>query len=114
MGLTVIVCDKFKVVRQALNVGVVEVKDVKIDVRKLYLGKILDGDKRRKLPMVASRQKLMRGFENVYLLNDSTFRQRQELSERRRRVIMTDFDSGVLGRVNEGGTRRLRLLLMQR
>ena len=102
------VCDKFKVVCQALKIGTVELKDVvKIGERKLFRGKISDDDKRKELLMVASKLKSMSGFENVYVQKDLTYRQRQELSERRRRGNMTEADSGLLRRVKEDRAHRL-------
>ena len=62
---------------------------------------------RKELLMVASRPS-MRGFENVYVQKDLTYRQRQELSERRHRGNMTEADSGFLVNVNEDGAHRHR------
>ena len=47
---------------------------------------------------MANRLKSKKGFENLYIQKDLTYRQRQELSERRRGGNVTK----VLGRMNEG------------
>ena len=96
--LTAIVCDKFKVVCQVLNVAV-ELSDVKTSDRKLFRSKILNVDKRRELLAVVNILKSKKGFENGYVQKGFTYRQRHELSEKRRRGNVTK----VFRRMNERG-----------
>ena len=90
------VCDKFKEVCHMLNVGANELSDVaKIGGKKLFRAKVLNAEKRSELLMVTGRLRTMSGFENLYIQKDLTFRQRQELSERRSKARMRKVDGGV-------------------
>ena len=83
------VCNKFKEVCHRLNLG-----DVKIADKKLFQANVLNDEKRAELLMVTGQLTTMSGFENLYIQKDLTFRQRQELSERRRKARMSAADSG--------------------
>ena len=68
-----------------LNVDAIELSDfVKIGVKKLFWAKVLNAEKRLELLLVTGRLRTMSGFANLYIQKDLTFRQRLELSERRR------------------------------
>ena len=79
------ICEKFKEVCQILNVGSVDLSDVKIGDTKSFRAKVLNAEKRNSLLMVIGRLRTIYSFENVYIQNDLTYRQRQELSEKRRK-----------------------------
>ena len=94
---------KFGEICQALEIGSVELSDVrKVGNSALFRAKILDDEKRRELLMAAKKLKSMLGHENVYVQKDLTYRQRQELIARRQ--VRTGQDGGqAVGRMNEGG-----------
>ena len=88
------VCDKFKDVCQIFNISSVDLSDVKISDKKLFRAKMLNDYKRRILLMVTGRLRTMDGSENVYIQKDLTYRQRQELSERRRKSRLSTVGEG--------------------
>ena len=91
------VCDKFKEVCHRLNVGAVQLGDVvKIGDKKLFRAKVLNDETRAELLMVTGRLRTTSGLENLYIQKEirrkSSFRQRQELSEGRRKVRVSAAD----------------------
>lgn len=66
-----------------------ELSDEKIGAKKLCRGKILDRDKYIELLMVANRLKSIKGFKNVYIQQDLTFRKRQEQTNKSQRENMS-------------------------
>ena len=78
--------EKFRSICQVLNVGHIELSDVRqIGNRRLFRAKILNDDKRKELLLVAKKLKALKEYEKMYIQKDLTFRQRQELYERRHR-----------------------------
>ena len=55
---------------------------------------MLNDEKQTELLMVTGCLTTMGGFQNLYIQNDLTFWQRQELSERRHKARMSAADSG--------------------
>ena len=102
--------DGFRVVRRMAlylleSMVAIELSDViKIGDKQLYRAKVLNTEKRSELLIVTGRLRTMSGFENLYIQKDFTFRQKQELSERRRKAIMNtvDVDGGESSR-SDGG-----------
>ena len=84
-----------------LNGGSIELSDVvKIGHKKLFNAKELNNEKRRNLLMVTGRLRIIESFENVYIQNNLTYRQRQELSERRRKSRLSRVGEGVIHVIN--------------
>ena len=78
------VCEKFNNICQVLNIGIIEVTDiVQIGDKRLFRAKVLNDEKRKELLLVAKKLKSLKEYEKVYIQKDLTFRQRQELYERR-------------------------------
>ena len=97
------VCDKFKEVCHRLNIGAVELSDVvKIGDKKLFRAKVLNDEKWAELLMVTGQLRTMSGFEYLHIQKDLTSRQRQELSERKRKTRMSTADDSKSSR-SDGG-----------
>ena len=91
------VSEKFRSICQVLNVGHIELSDVRqIGNRRLFRAKILNDDKRKELLLIAKKLKALKEYEKMCIQKDLTFRQRQELYERRHR------GSGLQGECKKG------------
>ena len=56
---------------------------MQIGGRRLFRAKILNYEKRKELLLVAKKLKGLKEYEKVYIQNDLTYRQTQELYEQR-------------------------------
>ena len=61
------VYDQFKIEYQVLKIDNVELSNVKIGDGRLFRAKVLDNEKCKKLLLVASRLKSLKGLESIYV-----------------------------------------------